>query len=200
MTRSLCVAVLGLLTAGYACAADPAFDRAKARVEKVGAELKKPSNSEFYEQLFFDFSKASEDDVAAIADDLKKAKAESKVRITHVTLAPGHGDKALAKVTQFTTLEVLDIRKGKVPDKGLAAVKPLKNLKVLRAFQTGIGDEGLKHLTGLGELHYLDLEETKVTDVGLKQLTKLSLNTLKVKGTKVTAEGAKLFKAGVVER
>jgi hypothetical protein len=200
MTRAFWVVVFGLPFASHAAGADEAFDRAKARAEKVGAEIKKPTGSEFYEHLFFDFSKATDDDIVAIVDHLKKAKPESKVKITDVYLGPAHSDAALKNLAELDAIELLDARKTKVTDKGLEPVGTLRKLKVLRLFQTGITDEGLKHLTGLKDMHYLDLEDIKVTDAGLKHLMGLDLKTLKAKGTKVTAEGAKLFKSGVVER
>jgi hypothetical protein len=143
---------------------------------------------------------ATDADVAAVVDAIKKVQPQARVPIRQVFLGPNITDAGIKKITELKTLAFLCIRRTKVTDKGLAELKKLPNLMTMRANNTAITDEGLKHLAEVKSIRQLLLDNTMITDEGLKHLTKLDLVTLNVKGTKVTEAGARLFREGVVER
>jgi hypothetical protein len=200
MARQFCLSVLVLLLATGTTLADEALAQAMARVKKAGGQLKKDAKTGSIDQLFLDDALATDEDVAAVVDALKKARPESKVHIRQVFLGPARTDAAVKKVAELETFAFLCIRPTKVTDKGLAALKPLTKLTTLRANQTAITDEGLKHLGEVKNLQQLFLDKTQITDEGLKHLQKLRLVVVSVKGTKVTEAGAKSLKGVTVDR
>ncbi len=201
MAKQGCLVLVCLLLANrMATAADPALEKAMELAKKAGGQIRADSVTGDIEHVFLDDAKATDADVVAIVDLLKKTKPESKANIQQVFLGPEHTDKAVQKLAEIKTIRFVCLRRTKVTDKGLAALKGLPKLATLRATEIGITDEGLKHLGEMKELQQIFLDDTKITDAGLKHLQKLRLVTLSVKRTKVTEVGAQSFKGVKVER
>ena len=102
----------------------------------------------------------------------------------------------LAKLSDLTTLESLNLYGNRVDDDSLANIARLTNLRELDLSLTAISDEGLARLAPLKKLTRLELLYSegfagpKITDVGLQDLQSHSqLRSLNLIGAKVTDDG-----------
>ena len=70
-------------------------------------------------------------------------------------------------------------------------------MEYLNLVQTGVGDMGLAHLARLPGLKALYLDQNRITDAGVAHLRAAgALEVLSVRGTDVTAEGARVLQEG----
>jgi internalin A len=124
-------------------------------------------------------------------------------------------DEELKHLTSLKALTELDLNNDPVTDAGIKelAALPLRSLHLEGTRVSGAGfrdftslrslalsrsamtDDGLKDLAGNKELDTLDLRGTRVTDEGMKHVAALPVRRLDLHGTKVTAKGLKALAA-----
>jgi hypothetical protein len=96
-------------------------------------------------------------------------------------------DAGLAAFEDLSELDSLDLSETRVKGPGLASLAKLPRLEWLNLSKSLIDDEGLRHVASL-HLSSLILERTSVTDAGLVELEQLPLTSLRLCGSRVSAE------------
>ena len=79
-------------------------------------------------------------------------------------------DQTMAKISELTGLQGLQLDGSSLSDKGLTLLGKLKGLKYLSMGGTAVTDRGLEVLQQLGSLTYLLLNGTKISNTGLKTI------------------------------
>lgn len=123
---------------------------------------------------------------------IKPMLSVSQIRFDYSRFA----DDAMPYLERFPNLGFLSLLGTKVTDKGLSHLKSFSRLQTLELSENPqLTDSWTKDLSQLSRLLVLVLNETNITDEALKNLaTCQSLRELKVRKTKVTAEGIRQFK------
>ncbi len=111
---------------------------------------------------------------------------------TFVTYAVEPSSVGVKELTALTNLEVLELPRSHLDDAGMKHVAEFKSLRKL-VVNNQISDAGLKELVGMPALQAIAIEPgAPVTDAGLASLAKIkTLESIRVRGTKVTAAGLK---------
>jgi hypothetical protein len=99
-------------------------------------------------------------------------------------------DKTLAKISELTGLQALDLRESDLSDQGLKGLSKLKKLEELYLSRTSVSDQGLDWLLPLGSLKKLVLDQTKISNNGLKSIQKCrNLQDLAMSNCHITDAG-----------
>lgn len=121
-------------------------------------------------------------------------------RLTNVDFRRVRGPVTDAELNRLSGTSVVDLNvcNSNITDKGLEAISDLKLIFLAADDVRGITDIGAARLARVRGLQYLYLSRTRITDKGLGELGQLpKLLELHVKGTDVTLEGVKRFKAAM---
>lgn len=98
-------------------------------------------------------------------------------------------DAGIKRLTEFTSLEWLDVSFTKTTDEGIANIDRATRLRRLNLEGTAITDKSLEIISRFSQLEELDLSGTKITDAGIARLQDLKrLKVLWLTGTQVGDE------------
>ncbi|MCA9199383.1 MAG: hypothetical protein KDA87_17680 [Planctomycetales bacterium] len=99
-------------------------------------------------------------------------------------------DEALAAITVFDDLELLDLRHTQITDQSLSVIGQLVHLQQLNLRATKITDTGVARLQPLTKLRSLSFEQTQVTDASMQYLKAMQqLQTLYLGGSQIFGPG-----------
>ena len=122
--------------------------------------------------------------------------------LTHLTsfnfLLAEFDDEIMPYLGKMSATTILILDKTKITDAQLEHLNNLHSLWGLAISGTAVTDVGLSKLSVLGKLHTFDFEDSALTDAGLKTLGNYkNLKEVRIRRTKVTAQGVKDFQAAV---
>ena len=110
-------------------------------------------------------------------------------------------DSLMRRLTLFPKLRSLGLNETKVTDGGLEVLEEFSELDRLGLRGMGLTDRGMEHVGDCARLRHvknlmlLDVSDTQVSDAGILKLATLeNLQTLFVRGSRVTAAGAEALK------